>query len=127
MTQQKERFDFIILDLSMPIMDGYEACKQIIEYYGEEHKLIGHKSLQSKTRRFELFLQNHKDQNLDQNEIVQKSQKLLEVFEEVGQQPILVALSALITDEVREKCLGVGFTEILESPLSANRVEEIIK
>ena len=53
MTQQKERFDFIILDLSMPIMDGYEACRQIIEYYSEEHKLIGQKSLQSKTRRFE--------------------------------------------------------------------------
>ena len=52
-TQQKERYDFIILDLSMPIMDGYEACRQILDYYSEENKLIGHKSQQSKTQRFE--------------------------------------------------------------------------
>jgi PleD family two-component response regulator len=26
-TQSKEKFDFIILDLNMPIMDGYDACK----------------------------------------------------------------------------------------------------
>ena len=49
------------------------------------------------------------------------------MFEEVGQQPILVALSALITDEIRDKCVKVGFTEILESPLYSKKVEEIIK
>lgn len=28
-------FDMIIMDLNMPIMDGYEACKQIIQIYKE--------------------------------------------------------------------------------------------
>lgn len=28
-----KHYDVIILDLSMPIMDGYEACKRIIELY----------------------------------------------------------------------------------------------
>jgi CheY-like chemotaxis protein len=28
-------FDVIILDLNMPITDGYEACKKIIALYSE--------------------------------------------------------------------------------------------
>lgn len=28
-----KHFDVIILDLNMPILNGYEACKQIIEIY----------------------------------------------------------------------------------------------
>ena len=28
--QQPTHFDAIILDLNMPIMNGYEACKQIV-------------------------------------------------------------------------------------------------
>lgn len=42
-TVSKMRFDFILLDLGMPIMDGYDACKQIVAYYSDEHKLIGQK------------------------------------------------------------------------------------
>ena len=95
-------------------MDGYDACKQIVDYYSDENKIIGQKSLKSKSHRFEKFIQNHEDED----EILQKCQRLLEVFEEMGQQPILVALSALITDGIREKCQRVGFTEIIESPLT---------
>ena len=40
---------------------------------------------------------------------------------------MLVALSALITDPIREKCLAVGFTKVLESPLTSKKVEEILK
>lgn len=32
---QPRHFDAIILDLNMPIMDGFEACKQIIQIYKE--------------------------------------------------------------------------------------------
>jgi CheY-like chemotaxis protein len=32
-------FDVIILDLNMPIMDGYEACKKINQMY-DETKLL---------------------------------------------------------------------------------------
>ena len=31
--EQPKHFDVIILDLNMPIMDGYEACRQIIQIY----------------------------------------------------------------------------------------------
>ena len=40
-TQSKEKFDFIVLDLNMPIMDGFDACKQIVDHYSDEHKIIG--------------------------------------------------------------------------------------
>ena len=48
-TVSKKRFDFILLDLGMPIMDGYDACKQIVAHYSDEHKLIGQKQLQGQS------------------------------------------------------------------------------
>ena len=33
---QKKSFDIIILDLNMPISDGYEACKKITQMYNEQ-------------------------------------------------------------------------------------------
>jgi hypothetical protein len=42
--------------------------------------------------------------------------------------PILVALSAHISDDVRIKCLSTGFNIILESPLTVKKIEdEILK
>jgi two-component system, sensor histidine kinase and response regulator len=35
-----QKFDFIILDLNMPILDGYEAAKKIIDHYEEHDKLV---------------------------------------------------------------------------------------
>jgi CheY-like chemotaxis protein len=31
--ESEKKFDFIILDLNMPIMDGYDAAMKIISYY----------------------------------------------------------------------------------------------
>ena len=36
-TVSKKKFDFIVLDLGMPIMDGFDACKQIADHYSDEH------------------------------------------------------------------------------------------
>ena len=33
-------FDLVILDLNMPISDGYEACKKIHSIYNDEEKLL---------------------------------------------------------------------------------------
>ena len=33
--EEPMHFDAIILDLNMPIMDGFEACKQILQIYKE--------------------------------------------------------------------------------------------
>ena len=36
--------DFIILDLNMPIINGYEACKKIKEVYDDSNKLFSVKN-----------------------------------------------------------------------------------
>ena len=33
--EQPRHFDAIIMDLNMPIMDGYKACKKILQIYKE--------------------------------------------------------------------------------------------
>lgn len=35
-----KHFDAIILDLNMPIIDGYEACKQITQIYNEYNQKV---------------------------------------------------------------------------------------
>ena len=40
--KQPKHFDAIILDLNMPIMDGYEACKQINQIYERLKQMRDH-------------------------------------------------------------------------------------
>lgn len=35
----EEKLDFILLDLDMPIMDGYQACEQIISCFNDKKKI----------------------------------------------------------------------------------------
>lgn len=71
-------YDFVILDLDMPIMDGYEACSKIKQKLGGDD--------------IRLLIQNtpkHKEHK----------------------EPLVIALSALINDEVYEKGMKAGFNE----------------
>ena len=34
---QKRYYDFIFLDLNMPILNGYETCEQIVKFYKEKN------------------------------------------------------------------------------------------
>lgn len=36
----QKKIDFILLDLDMPILNGFEACKKILQFYNKEKKLF---------------------------------------------------------------------------------------
>ena len=35
----KEKFDIIVLDLNMPISNGYEACEKILKLYNKSYSV----------------------------------------------------------------------------------------
>jgi CheY-like chemotaxis protein len=76
-----KNYDFIILDLDMPIMDGFETCAKIRKKHEQEIQ--------------DLLLVNV--------ESVENSQKYNK------KQPIIIALSAFVNSEVIVKTASVGF------------------
>lgn len=119
-------FDLIILDLDMPIMSGYEACKKI---RGTDNTtgikdilLIDQKFLprhpgQSK------FAHKHAAQNAA---LMQGLSPVLNGSSFFGQDapspcgqnkggslpPLIIALSALVEESTRVKCLDCGFDDV---------------
>ena len=47
-----------------------------------------------------------------------RSHEMISAFNKTGQFPIMVALSALITEDIKKRCLEVGFSITIESPLT---------
>lgn len=74
----------------MPIMNGYEACKKI-----------------------EAFLDNSRNLFKVNNDLHSKrssnNSELIEFAKEIENQPIIIAYSGLVNNEVRKKCEEVGF------------------
>jgi CheY-like chemotaxis protein len=40
MLNMDEVYDLIVLDLNMPISDGFEACQKILAHYNDQNKLL---------------------------------------------------------------------------------------
>ena len=38
--KKDETYDLIVLDLNMPIMNGWDTCSKIIDYYNEPNRLF---------------------------------------------------------------------------------------
>jgi CheY-like chemotaxis protein len=50
----------------------------------------------------------------------------LDLYNGIGELPMIVALSAHITEEIRKKCFEIGFNQVLETPLTVKKVEDEI-
>ena len=85
----------MILDLDMPMVDGYEACQRIID-------LIRHMNLESNRNQVSIQLGGSREIN----------------------QPIMVALSAFVDEAIKEKCLQSGFMVVLQQPLTQKDIKE---
>jgi CheY-like chemotaxis protein len=73
----QDSFDFVFMDMQMPVMDGVAATRNIVETYGIER-------------------------------------------------PIIVAMTANVLQEDREKCFSAGMDEFITKPISMEKLSNII-
>ena len=95
-------FDLVILDLNMPISDGYETCKNIIKFF----KCKGIFKIEASQ------VSNLSNSN---------GLSLMHF------QPVIVALSSLITRDIDKRTIEAGFDLTLQSPLHANTIHSKIE
>jgi CheY-like chemotaxis protein len=93
--QYEVPFDVILLDLDMPIMNGYEACLKLRQGEGSGG-----------------------GQDLQQIFRIEKKAKVnnngggdTEILDEINQKLLIIAVSALITDSIVEKIKKCGFDD----------------
>ena len=133
-------FDLILLDLDMPIMDGFEACQKISQFC----KLVNDELRISNQSQFKKTEQNErqktfqtiagycdfiKDQPaIDEREFELLVNDFLDIvdgcrfkFLDDVKRPLIIAYSALVTKEVEKRCKDAGFDKCIEAPLNAER------
>ena len=54
-------FDLIVLDLNMPISDGYEACKNIVNLYADNKKLFKMQNKRTDSGSSNILVDKHDD------------------------------------------------------------------
>lgn len=126
-------FDLIVLDLNMPISDGYDAIKNIKNLYTDK-KLFkidrGHLFYEMKvpsqspavSQKFSLegSTKNElKKQGSRFGSIVPPTQELIQSV-----QPVIIALTAMVNDHVLEMTKHAGFDATYEVPIQTQVIKE---
>jgi CheY-like chemotaxis protein len=98
-------FDLIILDLNMPISDGYEACRKINKLY-DDHRLF---------KPIKIISGRDSNSNLNTYDHLIKELK-----------PLIIACSGDDVDNpfIRRALNEAGFDEAITTPLTVGYVKE---
>ena len=104
-------FDLVILDLNMPIADGYEACRNIKSIFNRQ-TVLGKKQKPLNLRRQESM---HSDKML----LLKCENYILNDYV-----PFIVAVTANITDEVKKQVNMAGFNNLYSVPLTVATIKE---
>ena len=96
-------FDLVILDLNMPISDGFETCKNIVKFFKD-------KGIFKIDQSFVSNLSSSNGKNLPFKHF----------------KPVIVALSSLITKSIEKKTEEAGFNLTLQGPLHVKVIDTLI-
>lgn len=112
--EDRHPFNLIILDLNMPIADGFEAIKNIKNLYNDANKLFKLEGTSgvSKSDSFS----NSSDHSIKNSSV--DLDKTLE--------PVIIACTSFIDDEIRSKIERAGFDALYMVPLQQSTIENEI-
>lgn len=102
---EKKNYNLIILDLHMPIADGFEAIKNIKQLYEDNN----------------LFKLEKECMEHTETEIASRYQ-----VEEEMVKPIIIACSGLVNEEVAANTKEAGFDAVYQVPLKKEQIEKEI-
>lgn len=101
-------FGLIVLDLNMPISDGWEACKNILKKYDDSQMF----KIDEKEK---LHMSRSKSKKSGESSLLTKIRPL-----------IVACTSEVIDNNLKEKLLNAGFDMMFETPISDAQIQNEI-
>lgn len=95
----RKMFDLIVLDLDMPVADGYEALTHIKKYINRQS--ISH--------------------NVKSFSVSEACSSVLGLT-----QPYIIAASGYVDTNIRKKCMDRGFDDVFEMPIDCESIETLL-
>jgi CheY-like chemotaxis protein len=110
---QDFKFDLVILDLNMPIMNGHDACRHIKSLFSDE-SITGTKLVMFNNYTEFAF-------SINSNPVKKQSHKFNVLQQHIG--PVCIGLSASqATESLVSVCKSEGFDSYIEAPLSVRDI-----
>jgi CheY-like chemotaxis protein len=109
----KKPYNLIILDLDMPILNGYDACKQI-----RENDFVSNNGLYTLLR-MDFKCNDYGENHNPSVSVLEGDNSFVKVRDN---QPLIIALSAYLNQDIISRCEVAGFDDYLESPLTKDKI-----
>lgn len=131
-------YDFILLDLDMPIMDGFKACQCIKQVHSNlEEKNQVNQTNETDQGGWLIELNSVFNQYMESRGIEDSESQILNYLKDFYsrmkfhaldymKQPLIFAFSALLNNEIEEKAKAYGFDGCIMSPLTTCNITDIL-